>query len=190
MRDALGFLLVVSLGIILLFSDRGWMLSDKGRIVSHVADVPREGGPELANLPAFVFDAGVHVPRPRSKVEDAMLYLTTGSTSFGPIAPDRQKWPALGFAVREVSLLGMPLGYWREMGWSLYTQTSRETVALPLEEKGLALLREQTGRDLTDGFIYPFWRHLWGWLFLAGVAAWGVWRHRDQVRRREAEGLI
>jgi len=72
----------------------------------------------------------------------------------------------------------------------LYTQTPRETVMAPLDDRGAELLRKELGRDPMEGFIYPFWRHLWGWLFVAGVALWGWLHWRGVLRRRAEEGWI
>lgn len=190
MRDFVLAVLAISLAAILLFSERGWLLSDQRRVVSHVADVPKTGAPGLAELPYFVFRGGVHVPVDRSKFEALMLRVTTGQEHFAPRYGDSQKWPALGYAVREWSLFGMPFAYFSEMNYVLYTQSARETVMAPLGDEGLALLRKEVGRDLTEGFVYPFWRHLWGWLFIAGVALWGWLYHRGVLRRREELGLI
>lgn len=190
MRDFVLAVLVIALGAILLFSDRGWLLSDKRRMVTHVAEVPKSGGPGLAELPSFVFNGGVHVPKDRSKFESLMLHVTAGQDRFAPTYEDSQQWPSLGYSVREWSLFGMPFGYFSEFNYVLYTQTARETVMVPLEERGMELLRKEVGRDLSDGFVYPFWRHLWGWLFVAGVALWGWLYHRGVVRRRAELGLI
>lgn len=190
MRDFVLAALVIALAAILLFSERGWVLSDQRRVVSHVADIPTDSGPGLADLPYFVFRGGVHVPVDHSKFESLMLRVTTGQARFEPTLQDRQKWPSLGYAVREWTLFGMPFGYFSEMNHVLYTESPRETVMVPLGEEGLALLRKELGRDLTEGFVYPFWRHLWGWLFVVGIALWGWLYHRSVLKRREELGLI
>jgi len=190
MRDFVLAVLVITLGAILLFSDRGWVLSDQRRMVSHVAEVPKTGGPGLAELPYFVFRGGVHVPLDRSKFDSLMLRMATGQDRFAPTYEDMKQWPSLGYSVREWTLFGMPFGYFSEFDYVLYTRTPRETVMVPLEEEGMALLRKEVGRDLSEGFVYPFWRHLWGWLFVAGLALWGWLYHRGVVRRREELGLI
>lgn len=189
MRDFVGAVLVFVLLGVLLFSDRGWVLSDQRRMVAHVAEIP-QGAPGLAQLPGWVFSGGVHVPRDRSKVEDLMLRATTGRSVFGPSYQDAQKWPALGHGVREWTFLGMPFAYFTELGPVLYTVSPRETVMAPLGDKGVELLQKELGKDLSEGFIYPFWRHLWGWLFVAGVALWGWLYHRSVLRRRAEEGWI
>ncbi len=189
MRDFVGAVLVFALLGILLFSDRGWVLSDQRRMVAHVADIPKDV-PGLSELPGWVFHGGVHVPVEHSKVAQLMLSATAGQTQFAPTYQDSQIWPALGHGVREWTFLGMPFAYFTEMGPVLYTVTPRETVMAPLGDKGVELLRKELGRDLSEGFVYPFWRHLWGWLFVAGVALWGWLYWRGVLRRRAEQGWI
>lgn len=189
MRDFVGASLVFALLVILLFSDRGWVLSDQHRVVSHVADIPRDV-PGLQDLPQWVYSGGVHVPVEHGKAVQMILRLTTGQTHLAPVWGDQKIWPALGYGVREWTFLGMPFGYVSELGPSLYTRTPRETVIAGLGEPGMELLQKELGRDPMAGFVYPFWRHLWGWLFVAGVALWGWLYHRSVLRRRAEEGWI
>lgn len=181
---------MIALVAILLFSERGWFLSDQRRMVSHVADVPHVDGPAVIDLPGWVFHGGVHVPRDRSKVEALMLRAKVGQSVIPPNLADSRQWPSYGYSVREWTFLGMPSANFSDFEHVLYTQNPRETVMAPLGDRGRALLQKEVGRDLSEGFVYPFWRHLWGWAFVAGIALWGWLCHRGQVRRREELGLI
>jgi len=184
MRDIVMAVVVIALLAALLFSPRYWVAQSRSTI-SHVADLPKDR--ELPEFVDMVWLAGVHVAHQRSKAEQA-------ARLNGPVADTRftleDEEPRLGYSVREFSMLGMPFAYWTEGGYALYTRSPSETRLMPLNEAGIAELNEAAGEDLTAGFVYPFWKHLWGWLVVAGVALWALLRHMAILRQRAELGMI
>ena len=190
-RNILAGVLIVSLIVILMLSDRDWVLSDQYRAVSHVGDVPASvTGPIADELPEIVRWGGVHVPRRYNKAELFYHFLV----SVGRVPPantsDAPGPPQLGYSVREWSFLGMPFGYYTEYGHVIYTETRHELVAAQLLPRATEQFHKELGRDPAQGFFFPFWEHVWGWLFVLGVAAWGWLQFRSMVRAREAAGII
>ncbi|ATY32665.1 hypothetical protein CVN68_12335 [Sphingomonas psychrotolerans] len=87
--------------------------------------------------------------------------------------------PRYGYSVREWTFLGMPFGWWTEYGYVLYAEDRYELVEVPLADSVAARFRKEVGRDMGQGFFFPFWAHAWGWLY-----------YRSVVRRRAELGLI
>lgn len=188
MKDYVLSGLIIVLAAALLFSGRFWFRGDRP-MVSMVMEAPRS--PELPDPESEIDAAGMHVPRSQSKVEQAFrLAMRASGRPEAPAAFTNQTPPRIGYSVREVGFLGMPFGYYTDLGWVLYTESDWGFIAAPISEKGLAAFNKAAGRDVRQGFFYPFWRHTWGWLFVAGVGLWAWMRHRDLVRRREELGLI
>jgi hypothetical protein len=97
--------------------------------------------------------------------------------------------PKFGYSVRETTFLGMPFWYSTEYGHVLFFSSDWGVVAAPLNTVGQAALDKANGRDLRAGMI-PWWKHLWGWLFLAGLAL-AIWLwHRRTVRWRTENGYL
>jgi hypothetical protein len=190
LRNGVGAALIVVLALVLLLSPRHWVLSDQRRAVAHIADLPANDSALTAQLAQFVDWGGVHVPREPSKA--VLLYrllARAGRVPPAKPAPWRVE-PRYGVSIREWSFLGMPFGWWREWGPVLYAENRYELMEAPLGDAGVQLLNRRAGRDLAQGFVFPFWAHGWGWLYLAGVAWWGWLYHRGVVRRRAELGLI
>lgn len=178
MRDALFVALVIFLAGALLGSERGFMASNRA-VTTEVADIklPEEfGSPH-----SYISNYGAHYARQRSPIEQALK---------GAFAERKTSEPMVGYSVREVTFLGMPFAYYTEMGWVLYYTGEHGIVSMPLNDRGIAMVNKALGRDVRQGFFYPFWWHAWGWLFIAGVALWIYLRHRYIVDKREAEGMI
>jgi hypothetical protein len=92
--------------------------------------------------------------------------------------------------MREWAFLGMPFGFYTENGHVLYVRDNWQTIYIPLSDKGVEALASANGHDVTKGYIYPYWTHLWGWLFAAGIGlAVYLWLRRA-ARIREEEGII
>lgn len=191
LRNIVAGVLIAALPIILLVSDRHWFLSDQHRAVAHVADIPADAqGALLANLEAIVASQGIHVVREPSKAERLHPFFVAA----GLVPPERSgiaKEPLrYGYSVREWSFLGMPFGWYEEFGFLVYTRNRWELVMAPLVPAADAELHKEVGRDLRQGFFFPFWAHAWGWLYVALLAFWGWLHHRNIVRWREAQGII
>lgn len=190
LRNLLGGLLIAALAVTLLMTRRDWFLSDQHWAVTDVAAIPPGSGELRDDLDRIVSMFGVHVPQRPNKAEQ--IYQTLAAAGQAPRArmKDNYQPPRLGHAVRQWSFLGMPFGWHSELGFVLYSRDRWELVAAPLGEEGRAMLQREVGRDLTQGFLFPFWVHSWGWLYLAGVALWGWLYHRSVVRGREELGII
>lgn len=191
LRNILAGVLIVALPVILLLSERDWFLSDQYKTVADVAAIPANSSGELlSNLDHIVEYFGVHVPHPPTKAEQLyQLLVLAGRAPPANHAPVYQR-PRYGYSIREFSFLGMPFGWFSEYGYVLYTRDRWELVEAPLNEDGGAMLRKEVGRDLGQGFFFPFWAHAWGWLYVAGVALWGWLQYRFLERRREEAGII
>jgi hypothetical protein len=190
-RNVIAGVLIAALPVILLLSERHWFLSDQHRAVDHVADIPTEGrGPLLANLDRLVLQQGVHVVREQSKAERLYPILVgAGVLPAGRIDGGNEPL-RYGYSVREWSFLGMPFGWYEELGYVVYTRNRMELVMAPLVPEADAELHKEVGRDLRQGFFFPFWAHVWGWLYVALLALWGWLHHRKIVQWREAEGIL
>jgi hypothetical protein len=180
--------IVIAFVAIMLFSDRPWMASNQP-VVAHVADVEIPPG-ELSEPENAVSMWGVHVERPRSKAEWVFDAVRGLADTAPPTGHFDQREAKLGYSVREITLLGMPFFYYRDLGHVLFTRSRWETTAMPLSDEGIEMLNRAAGRDVRDGTIFPFWKHVWGWVFVGAVAlwAWLTWRHH--VRAREEQGII
>lgn len=189
-RKLLAGVLIAALPIILLMSPRGWFLSDQYRAVADIAAIPEGPGPVLSNLPGIVALYGVHVPRSPTKAEQLYRFLAgVGRVPPATMSFDTQP-PRYGLSIREITFFGMPFGWWTEYGHVLYAEDRFELVEAPLGDQAAAQFRAEVGRDLAEGWIFPFWAHAWGWLYLGGIALWLWLNHRFIVRRREELGLI
>jgi len=190
LRNVFGGALIAALAIILLMSSRDWVLSDQHRAVADVGALPQGSGEMLANLGQLVHDYGVHVPHPPTKAESLYQLLVLAGRAPPARITGEYARPRYGYSVREWSFLGMPFGWYSEYGYVLYSRNRWELVETPLGPEGHAQLMQEVGRDLRQGFFFPFWAHAWGWLYVAAVALYGWLYHRSVVRRREALGLI
>ena len=191
LRNIVAGVLVVALPVILLMTDRHWVLSDQHRAVAHVADIPPNLSGELTrDLDRIVYYGGIHVPREPTKAEQLYRVLVlTGRAPPAQLTLDRTP-PRYGYSVREWSFLGMPFGWYEEYGYVVYARDRWQLVMAPLIPEADAQLMKEVGRDLKRGFFFPFWAHLWGWLYVALVALWGWLYHRGVVEWRRAEGVM
>ncbi|WP_294092524.1 hypothetical protein [Sphingomonas sp.] len=191
LRNIVAGVLIVALPVILLMSDRHWFLSDQHRAVDHVADIPADAkGPMVANLERIVSHEGVHVVREPTKAESLYQLLVLAGRAPPPRISGEHEPLRYGYSVREWSFLGMPFGWYEEFGYVVYTRNRWELVMAPFLPSYDAELHREVGRDLKQGFFFPFWAHSWGWLYVALLAFWGCLYHRGIVKWREAEGII
>jgi hypothetical protein len=190
LRNLLGGLLIAALAVILLMTNRDWFLSDQHRAVADVAAVPEGPGEIRSNLRQIVSFYGVHIPHAPTEAQQLyQLLAAAGRVPPARIGPDYQP-PRYGYSVREISFFGMPFAWYSEYGFVLYSRNRWELVETPLGPEGHAQLMNEIGRDLRQGFFFPFWAHAWGWLYVAAVASWAWSYHRSVVRRREELGII
>jgi hypothetical protein len=191
LRKILAGVLLVALPVILLLSERDWVLSDQRKAVADVAAIPaNSSGALLSDLDRIVDYFGVHVPHPPTKAEQLYQILVLAGRAPPANHADVYQRPRYGYSIREFSFLGMPFGWFSEYGFVLYTRDRWEMVEAPLNKDGAARLRKEVGRDLGAGFFFPFWAHAWGWLYVAAVALFGWLYYRAAERRREELGII
>jgi hypothetical protein len=182
-----GALVLALLGALLL-SDRYWVASSRPT-VDALAEV--KVPPELGDMLSAIDDYGIHIQRVPSKAEQ---YIAIKRAEYGIDAPvpsyAHMSAPKLGYSVRETTFLGMPFWYETQYGHVLFFSSDWGVVAAPLTDIGQAALDKANGRDLRATSMVPWWNHLWGWLFLAGLAL-AIWLwHRRTVRWREENGII
>ena len=180
--------LLLTLVASLLLSDRYWVLASRS-MIDDVAEV--KVPPELGDMISQIDDYGLHVRREPSKLT---RYLDMERARLGLEAPvpsyANMSAPKLGYSVREMTFLGMPFWASPEYGHVLFFSSDWGAVAAPLNEHGFAQLDKANGRDLRATSLIPWWRHLWGWLFVLGLAlALWLW-HRRTVRWREENDII
>jgi|ERR1044072_276840 hypothetical protein len=172
----------------MLGSERYLVLSNRPMIV-HLSNI--KTGPEMGDLVGELDSYGIHLPRHPGKLE-TMGWLAMVAKGYrpNPASLDHMSPAALGYSVREVSFFGMPFGFYTEYGHVLYIRNEWGTIYAPLSGEGLEKVNRVNGRDVTKGYIYPYWAHLWGWAFVAGLA-FGVflWLQRA-ARKREQDGII
>lgn len=190
LRNVFGGALIVVLAVILLMSNRDWVLSDQHRAVADIAALPEGQGEILSDLERIVRGYGVHVPLEPTKAQKLYQFLVlAGRVPPAQIGTDYER-PRYGYSVREWTFLGMPFAWYTEYGFVLYSNNRWELVETPLIDAGHEMLMKEVGRDLRQGFFFPFWAHAWGWLYVAAVALYGWLYHRAIVRRREELGII
>lgn len=147
--------------------------------VQHVADLPAD---EAERLRA-VIEADVYViPNTR--------YAPPWGTIVPPDNRRRTTPTMLGYSMREVSLLGMPLIAYPDAGFVLYVENARDFSMKLLDADGRARVDAMAGHPVGRDYVFPFWQYVWGWLLPILLAAW-VWiwlRGRD--RRRAEAGII
>lgn len=192
-KELLPFKIVVAvLGVVLLYAmigtERFWVLHDRP-VIAHMTTIA--GATESRDLVSELDDYGVHVARQPSKFEQFMLlYKLSRGIGPEPASFDHMTAPSIGYSIREIGFFGMPFGWYKEYGDVLYVHNDWGDIYSNLTDKGLAEINKANGRDVTKGNLFPFWNHMWGWFWVAGLGlAWWLW-HRAQVRRREALGLI
>jgi len=190
LRNVFGGALIAALAVILLMSNRDWVLSDQHRAVADVAALPEGEGKVLSNLERLVSWQGVHVPHSPTKAQQLYQVLVFAGRAPPAQITNEYERPRYGYSVREWTFLGMPFAWYSEYGFVLYSNNRWQLVETPLIEAGHEALMQEVGRDLRQGFFFPFWAHAWGWLYVAAVALYGWLYHRAIVRQREALGIM
>jgi hypothetical protein len=181
-RNTLQWVLVALMLVLVvgtqLFSQRPRLLTNRPWVVP-VSDLPERGREDLKVL----IDANAYV------VPDTRYTPPIGLAA----VPDYYAAPSppmLGYSIREVSVLGMPLFAYREVGFVLYVEGPQNFSMTPLDEDGRRLLDDTVGQPIGRDYSFPWWEYVWGWALFVLIAAWGwVW-WRSKVKVREETGLI
>ncbi|ARS25870.1 hypothetical protein [Sphingomonas sp. KC8] len=158
-------LMVVGIGIAtaLLFGGRDWRFTSRPG-VDHVAMLA--GKVDEVRLNQLLNDGVVIVP-------------ALGDPREGANSP-----PMLGYSYREVALIGLPFVAYPELGLVLFDETPTGLRAYPLDAETLHGLEVEAGRSFTRDYSFPFYRFMWGWLFVAALAAWLILQMRVKARTR------
>jgi hypothetical protein len=159
---ALTLFLVANLAL----GDRSWSLTSAPR-VAEIDTLPDD--PALAPVRNYAETSAGTLPYPERR--------TPPAAEAGP--------PPLkvGWAYREVGLLGMPLYGYPEPGIVTYFERPDAIHAAILGHEQLALLDRLTGRSYSS-LSFPWYRYAWGPLFLLGIFLW-TWARTREVRRAE-----
>lgn len=172
-RVLLGVLGLV-FAVVFVLSDREWGIADVPRVeaMKTLPDVP-----ELARVRRFTEAGSVFIPyTPRQQSRRA-------NGGFNPNALQ------VGYGYREVSILRLPFWVYADFGpFTFYERPWGYTLSgYGAQEK--AAINRVIGRDI-DGHRFPWWRHVWGWLFV--IAGLGIlFLHLRALRRwREETGII
>lgn len=142
--------------------------------VAPVAIVPLRAEPD--GVRPYISAFGYHVPK-------------TAWRASASAAPDTRSL-RIGYSVRQVTFLTLPMFAYPEAGYVLYLDEGWANGLAPLGKDGLADLEHKAGAPLAQGWIFPVWRYAWGWLFPLAIALF-FWRERRwQAERRAMLGLI
>lgn len=144
--------------------------------VAHLADLPPKAL-EIAKQRTDYY--GVFMPT--SRLRPAL--------AAGVLSADDWDTPRLGYSVRQITFLGLPMAAYKEAGEVLYRRKADGFHIYGVDVDGVAGLEKVSGETIAVG-IFPFWLYYWGWLAVIFTAlfAWFEWRR--QVRRREILGLL
>lgn len=94
----------------------------------------------------------------------------------------------LGWSYREITFAALPLIAYREFGLVTYLEQPNGYKIAIMQPKQVELLRELTGRDYSS-YSFPYWKHLWGWIFVIGFLVAARLYFLEEVRKREELGV-
>jgi len=163
-----------------IFSHRPRLMTSRPWI-EPVADIPARAN--LDQLRHYVAFYEAYIPKQRYRPPFGLTVETP------PPAPDSP--PRLGYSIREVSLLGMPLFAHPEEGFVVYVERPDRFAMAPLGgDDGVRLLEQKAGAPLSRDFAFAWWEHSWGCLLFVLLAAWGVLEIRRRARARAESGMM
>lgn len=161
-----------------LFSQRPRFLTSRPWVV-HVSDLPES---KRDDLNVFI-DANAYVV-PNTRYAPPIGMKVTPDF-YAPQTP-----PMLGYSIREVSVLGMPLFAYKDAGFVLYVERPQNFAMTPLDEDGRKLIDDTVGQAIGRDYSFPWWEYVWGWALFGLIAAWGWLWWRSKVKERAELGLI
>jgi hypothetical protein len=167
-------LLALALAAAMFLSNRPWAATSMPRI-DEIAALPDTPEAEAATSGAAV---GIVLPYDRDQALRQAKGDALGSGS------------RLGYSYRETSIARLPLWASRELGFVKFTPSPDGYYAEPLGEEQLEGLKAAVGKDYAGGYVFPFWAHMWGWLFAIGLLGWFYLNHRAQAKWRAETGII
>ena len=161
-------ILAAAMAAILILSDRPWGLTSSPRI-DEIAVLPDD--PRLAQLRRDIQWGDSLYP-----------YRSARAQAEATRSPPKLKF---GWTYREWNILGMPFAAYAESGFAAFLEMRGGTRLALLDEEGRALIEEVTGRDPAAGYAFGWYRHLWGWLIVLGLALWQI-LSSVEIRRAKA----
>jgi hypothetical protein len=87
----------------------------------------------------------------------------------------------IGYVYREVSLVKMPFWAYPDLGLAACQSGPEGVLAAPLSADQLRRLEGAAGGHFS-AYGLALWRHLWGWLFVAGFVLWFALQRRAEGR--------
>ena len=177
----------VLIGVVVIAAVFAIFLSDKPLGLTNrpwvdpVAAIPARA--DLPELKRFIQNWAYFVPKANHTPLFAVL-------DRRPPRAEGEPRPMLGYSIREVAAAGLPMLSYKELGYVLYVEREGNFQMVPLDEAGLDLLTSKTGTHLEAGYLFPFWNHFWGLLFLVALGGIGLFELGALRRRREALDLI
>lgn len=164
--------LAVSFAVCLYFSDRDWSLTNMPRI-EELGEVE-----ESAELVAALGRGGSQ--------PGILPYTARQKASRQEEPRDRPPMPRIGYSYRELSILRVPIWGHADQGIVLFLEMPEGYYFVPLDEAQVRALDRVLGTSYAD-YRFPFWEHLWGWLFLLGLIVWTILHLRAGARLAEEE---
>lgn len=179
---------VLGVGVLVLVVTIG--LSERPLVIGNMPDIIA-GESATATRPdavRIIDEYGVHVLKLRHR---PLLY--GGAPVAALTEPDPEPNAAqplrFGYSLIETDILGMPFWVRRDMGPVLFYEQPRDFVAVEANAYNLKSMGVTPKVPVAQqGFAW--WGHLWGWLFVASAAGYGLFELGATRRRREAEGMI
>jgi hypothetical protein len=161
-------LIGLAFAAVALLSERPWNATTSYRIVE-ITTLPDD--PRLAQL---------------------RRYTEIGSGAF-PYLPGEERPAAgapqplkIGWAYSEFSILTLPLWASGDLGLVTYLETPvwrHFAIIVPGQRP---LLDELIGGDVVGRNGFQWYRHVWGWLFVAAMLMWAWLKRREDLAREEA----
>jgi hypothetical protein len=179
-RSILIGVVVLAAAFAILLSDRPLGLTNRPW-VAPVAAIPARA--DLPEMRRFIQNWAYFVPKANHTPLFAVL-------DRRPPKAEGEPQPMLGYSIREVTAAGLPMLSYKELGYVLYLERDGNFQMVPMDEAGLNLLATKTGGHLETGYVFPFWEHFWGLLFLVALGAIGLFELGALRRKRDALGLI
>ncbi|MBX3562430.1 MAG: hypothetical protein KF780_11540 [Sphingomonas sp.] len=161
-------LIALAFAAIALLSDRPWNAATSYRIVE-IAALPDD--PRLAQLRRY------------TEIGSGAIAYLPGEERPAMRAPQPLK---IGWAYSEFSLLKLPFWASGEIGLVTYLETPTWRHFAIISPGQRPLLDELIGSEIVAENGFRWYRHVWGWLFVAAMLLWTWLRHREDLAREEA----
>ena len=182
-RSVLLGMLVLGVVAVLLLSDRPLIIGDRAWVMPG-DEIPAGKGPANFNRSLDTF--GVHIIKARHRPSFAPKTALPAEREQSYELPTTLRF---GYSIIETDILGMPFVPRKDFGHVIYMETPTEFIAAPITDDYLKQMKFPADKPL--GLLgFPWWNHLWGWLFVIAAIGIGWFELGALRRRREALGMI